>query len=80
MEEGHTSLKEESDFKNIMDELASVMAELANSMDGLLKEETRVNVQIQPNQLSAFKRKRLQGLFLILSLKLRYNNPHKRRE
>ena len=51
MEEGHTSLKEESDFKNIMDELASAMAELANSMDGLLKEETRVNVQIQPKPL-----------------------------
>ena len=57
MEEVNKPLQEESNFKSEVDELAITMANLAKSRAGFFKEQTRINVQIQPIPLKSLEEK-----------------------
>ena len=55
MEKVCTPSQEESNVESKMDELAITMGKLAKCRAGLLMEETRTNVQIQPIPLESLK-------------------------
>ena len=55
MEEVHTPPQDESNVKNVGDELAFAMAELAKTITEMPKEEASVYIQIQPIPLKRLK-------------------------
>ena len=71
----NTPSKEESNFKNGVDELAITMIELANSMAESPKEKTRVYGQIQPIPLKYLEEKKTPRATSFTQLEIKIKQP-----